>query len=510
VARRAGDDADVIVAGAGPAGAAFAARLARAGHDVLMVDRARFPRDKVCGDFVGPLALVELEAIGVDRAPGYARANAAREAALHIDGEHLITQVLPRAEGAPPDGRVIPRVVLDAWIVDAARRAGARLLEEHTVAGYDVVDDGVVVATRRRGGEPRDGDEREGGAGTERRLRARLVIGADGSASAVARALHGAAHPRRDMLVAVRAYYDRVAGPSNQCDLYFSSDSFPGYCWLFPTGNGSANVGVGMVAETVPPAAEHLRDLLQDLMRRDAALRARLRFARARGKIVGWPLATYNPKIPLTGDRVMLIGDAAGLINPINGEGIQYALCSARWAAETALAALREDDLSAARLRAYARRVVREAGVDMALSRLVVHAIANRTLNGTWLGVFRALIGRARRDRRYADVAGGILAGLAPSHAILTPRMLAASFHTTGSLAARHLMTAPVGTVRAVGGAARRATAAMLDNGPATLRWARLLTADGLELAEVAARASFFASQTSARPVSCEPVRDDG
>jgi menaquinone-9 beta-reductase len=481
MARRAGDDADVIVAGAGPAGAAFAARLARAGYDVLMVDRAQFPRDKVCGDFVGPLALVELEAIGVGRAPGYAHANAAREAALHIDGEHLITQALPRAEGAPPDGRVIPRAVLDAWIVDAARRAGARLLGEHTVSGYDVATDGVVVVTRR--------------GGAERRLRARLVIGADGSASAVARALHGAAHPRRDMLVAVRAYYDRVAGPSNQCDLYFGSDSFPGYCWLFPTGNGSANVGVGMVAETVPPASEHLRDLLQDLMRRDAALRARLRFARARGKIVGWPLATYNPRLALTGERVMLIGDAAGLINPINGEGIQYALCSARWAAETALAALREDDLSAARLRAYARRVVREAGCDMALSRLVVHAIANRTLNGTWLGVFRALIGRARRDSAYADVAGGILAGLAPSHAILTPRMLAASFQTTGSLAAQRLLTAPVATIRSVRDSARRATAAMLDDGPATLRWARLLAADGLELAQVAARANFFESQ---------------
>ena len=483
----------MIVAGAGPAGAAFAARLARAGYDVLMVDRARFPRDKVCGDFVGPLALVELEAIGVGAEPGYARANAAREAALYIDGEHLVTQALPRSDGAPPDGRVIPRAVLDAWIVAAARRAGARLLEEHTVAGYDVAADGVVVVTRPRGNAVLGSEPLRGGR--ERRLRARLLIGADGSASAVARMLNGAAHPRRDMLIAVRAYYDRVAGPSNRCDLYFSSDSFPGYCWLFPTGNGSANVGVGMVAETVPPASEHLRDLLEGLMRRDAALRARLRFARARGKIAGWPLATYSPKIPLTGERVMLIGDAAGLIDPINGEGIQYALCSARWAADTALAALREDDLSAPRLRAYARRVAREAGADMALSRLVVHAIANRTLNGTWLGVFRALIGRARGDRRYADVAGGILAGLVPSHAILTPRMLAASFHTTGSLAARHLVTAPLATVRTVGGAARRATAAMIANRPATLRWARLLAADTRDLAEAAARANLFAGR---------------
>ncbi len=122
--RRPGDDADVIVAGAGPAGAVFATRVAAAGYDVLLVDRARFPRDKVCGDFVGPVALVELSALGVADDPRFADTNATPAANVYIDGEHLITFAFPHVDGAPAGGRVIPRALLDAWLVNAATRTG--------------------------------------------------------------------------------------------------------------------------------------------------------------------------------------------------------------------------------------------------------------------------------------------------------------------------------------------------------------------------------------------------
>jgi menaquinone-9 beta-reductase len=101
-------DADVIIAGAGPAGAAAACRLARSGASVFLLDRVTFPRDKVCGDFVGPSALVELDSLGVARMDGYARTNIARRAALYIDGEELISRPFPEIEGMPSHGRVIP------------------------------------------------------------------------------------------------------------------------------------------------------------------------------------------------------------------------------------------------------------------------------------------------------------------------------------------------------------------------------------------------------------------
>lgn len=416
-------DADVVVAGAGPAGAAFATRVAAAGYDVLLVDRARFPRDKVCGDFVGPAALGELSALGITNDSRFAHTNATALAGVHIDGEHLMTFRLPHIDGEPAEGRVIPRMLLDAWLVDAATRAGARLLEEHTIAGYESTQAGAVVLARRNG--------------AQRRLRARLVVGADGSASAVARSLRGSSHPRTETIIAVRGYYENVGGDERRCDLHFGNESFPGYCWLFPTGGSTANLGIGMVAETLPPVSKHLREVLTDLVARNGALGSRLANARPRGKIVGWPLATYDPKLALSAERVLLIGDAAGLVNPMNGEGIQYALTSARWAAETAVPALRDDDLGALRLSAYAERVAAEVGIDMALSRTIAHVIANRALNGVWLGYLRQLVLRADRDRGYGEVTGGVMAGVAPARDLLAGSIVLGSLHALGAFVAQ-------------------------------------------------------------------------
>jgi flavin-dependent dehydrogenase len=199
-------------------------------------------------------------------------------------------------------------------------------------------------------------------------LRGASQIGADGSSSTVARLMRGSAPPRRDRFIASRAYFDNVEGPDDQLDLYFDRRCSPGFYWLFPTGNGEANVGLGMALETWPAHNRTPADMLRRLMHDDAALAARLRNASLRVKIVGWPLITYDHRLPSVSGRVMLIGDAAGLINPLNGEGIQYALLSARWAAETWHRS-HGDDFSRGRSRFTAR--VRRTARDMALARLI-------------------------------------------------------------------------------------------------------------------------------------------
>ena len=159
-------DADVIIAGAGPAGAAAACHLARSGTSVILLERMTFPRDKVCGDFVGPSALVELDSLGISQMHGYARTNIARRAALYIDGEELISRTFPEIEGMPSHGRVIPRLALDNFIVDAARRAGARVMEGYSLAGFKAGRDTVAVEVASSNGHAT--------------LRCRLLIGADG------------------------------------------------------------------------------------------------------------------------------------------------------------------------------------------------------------------------------------------------------------------------------------------------------------------------------------------
>lgn len=418
ISLRSNADHDVAVVGAGPAGAATAAYLARAGLDVVLIDQKRFPRDKVCGDFVGPVALRELRRLDVTARPDYGRSNKVREAALYLDGRQLIVRDIPHVTGLPPYGRVVPRVRLDAWILQAARDAGARVLEEHRLERIE--DEGSTMCLALRG----VGASASTAAGTWRILRARAVVGADGSNSQAARILRGANLDKHGRIIAVRAYYEDVGGPPERADLYFSGSSFPGYYWLFPTGRGRANVGVGMVLATVPPTREHLRTLLLRLVGRDVALRERLAQATPEDRVVGWPLTTFNHRLPIVADRMLLVGDAAGLINPLNGEGIQYALLSARWAADVLVAALGRDDISRRALEPYAREVNAQLRYDMALSQMIVGLIRNRTLNAVWLRMLRILVTRAKSDPEFAEIAGGILAGLLPASDAVSRRMV--------------------------------------------------------------------------------------
>jgi geranylgeranyl reductase family protein len=404
-------DADVVIAGGGPGGAAAACHLARAGFRVVLLDQRRFPRDKVCGDFVGPAAIAEIERLGLLSQPVFRDANPIRRAALYLDGARLIAQSVPQFPPLPDHGLCLPRVALDHVILSRAAASGARLLEDARVTRYRIESGSVAVTYQNRS--------------AEHQIKARLLIGADGSSSLISRLLRGGPPPRRDRIVAVRAYFEGVEGPQDQADLYFNASTFPGYCWVFPTGGTSANVGLGILLETWPPTKQlQMNQLLADTVAADRAIGFRLSNARLQGKIVGWPLTTFNPHLPIHGDRVVLIGDAAGLINPLNGEGIQYALQSARWVTETLAAPLQHDQLAAVDLAPYVARVRRELRYDMAVARLIIDLVSNRTLNPVWLQALRIITHRAAFDREYARLAGAILAGIAPTREALSYRIL--------------------------------------------------------------------------------------
>src|SRR5262249_39743833 len=171
-----------------------------------------------------------------------------------------------------------------------ARRVGAERREGCQARTYSLRRDHVEVITRS-----------SSGAGM---LRARVLIGADGSTSVIARQLLDGQTRDDDRVIAVRGYFSGVEGPSDRADLHFTSEGFRGYSWLFPIGRTRANVVLGMVRKTIPPAKEHLPKLLAQLISQDRALRDRLGSARLVGNIAGWPLTTYNGRIPIVADRV--------------------------------------------------------------------------------------------------------------------------------------------------------------------------------------------------------------
>ncbi len=468
-------DADVIIVGAGPAGASAAYHLGSLGHKVILLDKQKFPRDKVCGDFVGPTALLELRKLGITEWDEYKQSNIVQRASLYLDGKQLISELIPSIPGLPKFGRVIPRIQLDDWIMNAARKVGVKFLENHSVCAYKQLPDGICLEVKHQG--------------KTLQLNSKVLIAADGSNSTITRQLREHTTSNTDRIVAVRAYYENVTCYPDEAELYFNASSFPGYYWLFPTGGGNANVGVGMVLETLPKTNKGLKQLLNQLIENDPVLSSRLKNSRMVTKIAGWPLNTYNHKLPITDDRLVLIGDAAGLINPLNGEGIQYAMLSGRWAAETVNDALRKNSLQRNALYAYEKKVQKELRYDMALASMIVQLIRNRTLNPVWLTALQIIATRARTDPDYAAITGGVLAGLIPASSVISQKVIGGTLQqaaiSLGISTALKTMYSPRKTLKNGINTARASLDIAwytIQHAPSTLGWSLGVTAGATEL----------------------------
>ncbi len=293
---------DVVVVGAGPAGASAALGAIRAapGARVLLLDRAAFPRDKACGDGIAPHALAELALLGVrDAAAGY----------LAVERMRIRAPAGAEVVAAPAEEvHVIPRRVFDARLVEAAAAAGAEV-RRIRVRALEQAPDGV---------------ELNGGA-----LRARVVIAADGANSTIRRLLGMSANPPRALAIAVRGYAPAPPGPREQV-IAMVAEGWPAYAWSFAIGDGTANVGYGLLRAKLRGGRDGLYARLAALLPDQPADPATLRAHHL-------PLSSARPT-PGRG-RVLLAGDAASLINPLTGEGIFYAVASGRRAGESAMLA---------------------------------------------------------------------------------------------------------------------------------------------------------------------------
>jgi len=402
-------DCDVLIVGGGPAGSALAFYLAKQSIKVIVLEAEKFPRDKICGDAVSAVALAELHKMGVTNLDEFAKSNVINDVALFIEQEK-ITVDLARAEDLPFQGRVIPRLQLDNWIYEAAIKAGASFLEHTRLTNYSI-DNSCVLAQIKEGRQTKN-------------IKAKIIIGADGSNSTVARILNGNKPSEAYQLLGLRAYYEGVNGPSDRCDIFFTKDNFPGLFWFFPTGPNTANVGSAMIGSTLPQNQNHVKTLLNNQIKNNKNFAERIGDGKMNQKIYGWPLTFQDPKSKVFGTRVLLIGDAAGLINPLSGDGIQYALLSARWASECVIECVTKNDFSIDALNVYKKKLDKEMAYDMALSQLLIQVTRNRTFTPLWMEVLKILFERAKDDKEYAAVIGGIFDGTLPSYKALNPKFI--------------------------------------------------------------------------------------
>jgi len=380
--------ADVAVIGAGPAGSAAALVLARAGARVALVDKTAFPRDKACGDLVGPRGVQALEDLGVRLA------GAEPVGDMRVVGPTGRSVRLPCQPGRtyPGHGVALPRVVLDQALRDAALDAGSVAYTAR--AGTPLLDDDRLAGFELSGGT---------------RLKADFVIGADGAMSRVATAA-GLVDARQVLWgFALRCYLDAsVDLPTIVLWEETRWRGFPGYGWIFPGPGGRANLGVGVGVLGDRAAAGHAARSLGafvDVLHRFGLLDRAARLPADR--LGGWLKMGMVGTIPARG-RVLLVGDAAGLVNPLQGEGISEALASGRAAAEAVLArpAVPATHYRSFLSQRYARfhasnaaiqaALVRRATVVAGAGRLLTAPVVGRAVASGWAVYWNELLDGAR------------------------------------------------------------------------------------------------------------------
>ena len=354
---------DVAVVGAGPAGAAAAIVLARAGLDVVVVDKARFPRDKCCGDGLTTGALRRLDDLGL-RPADVASWQVVRHCVIRSPSGRTVRLGLEHGPGQW--AAVARRIDLDAALLDVARAAGAKVHDGHALTGAAIVPGGQCLRLEVAG----LGD-----------VVCRYAIGADGMWSPLRKAV-GADSDEVGYLGewhAFRQYFTDV-GPAAASEfwVWFDPDLLPGYAWSFPLPGGRANVGYGLQRSAGPALGRRMKQLWPELLARRHIAEVLGPNARPEAPHKAWPIPARVDRAVLAacGGRVLFVGDAARATDVLTGEGIGQALESAQLAAEAVVAAgaLRPWLAQAS----YEREVQRGLAADHRMSGFLSGIIAHR------------------------------------------------------------------------------------------------------------------------------------
>ena len=404
VAPESGGEVDVLIAGAGPAGSATAALLARDGFSVLVVDRAAFPRDKACSEYMSPEAVRILARLGVVET--LERAGAFPLEGMKVTGPRGATAhgkfALAGHHPFRPTGLSISRRILDHELLAAARRAGAAVWERTCVEELLYEAGGVAGAVVR--------DH----AGRRHSLRARLTVGADGLRSAVARRLGRREHgrPRRMAFVAHVAQVPDM-GPS--AELHFGDH---GYVGLNQIGHGQTNVALVVPSQRAARARGGVERFFTETLTEFPGVRERVEAGEVvRPILATGPFAAWSDRVIAPG--ALLVGDAADFFDPATGDGIYCALRGAELVAETALAALsRPGPITIDRLVGYRRMRRRVFSGKWIVERMIDYALRFPRL-------FDRGVSRLGRHEGMAHTVIGLAGGFVPPGEVLNPVFLA-------------------------------------------------------------------------------------
>ncbi len=377
-----------LIIGAGPAGATTSLFLTKAGIDHLVIDKAAFPRDKICGDALSGKVVSLFADLGLNYLD---EVESLEDEFLPCMGISFVapngkclsvpfrTKVAGRETAA---GFISKRIHFDQFLVNHLEPG--RLLQQCELVSFERKPTGIHAILKYEG--------------QEHAIRTDIIVGAEGDRSLVAKQLAGFVKSKDHYCAAVRAYYSGVTpGPDDRhIELLFVNEALPGYLWIFPLPNGQWNVGVGMLSRKVSDRKVNLKKLMEDLIATHPLLKDRFVNAKLESPVQGWGLPLGSKRWPLAGERFLLTGDAGSLIDPFTGEGIGNAMYSGKLAAETIRKALEQKDFSAKQLSVYEANVYAALGQELKIGNTL-----QKLTNYPWM--FNFVVGKALKNSTLRD-----------------------------------------------------------------------------------------------------------
>ncbi len=349
----------VCIIGTGPAGAMAALRLAKDNIPFLIVDKDEFPREKICGDALSgkvPHIIRRLSPELLERFEEKCNPMHSFGIRFIAPGDHVFdVPFIENYDAAihPLPGYTVRRELLDAFMVEEIKNlAGDHLLTSCAVNTVERVDDGFMLDT------------------TAGKIRTKLLIDASGTTASFPVPYDKPGPSAKKTALAVRAYYKGVTDMHDQnfIELYFLEDLLPGYFWIFPLPGGLVNVGIGIRKDIVLKKKINLSAVMDEIIRSHPHVSPRFRDAELMGKPAAGKLPLGNPKFRISGDRYMLAGDTAHLVDPLTGEGVGNALYSGFIAAEQAIECFDSQLFGDKFMNAYDKRIKRVLGKEMSIS----------------------------------------------------------------------------------------------------------------------------------------------
>ncbi len=378
---------DIVIIGAGPAGATLALSLAHTGLRIAVFDKARFPRDVICGDALSGQVLNVLRRMpdniyhdflrDVPKTPSWG-------IRFHSPGNHPLELPYLTAQTGDedPPGYISPRLAFDHFLQERiSRYPSINMFEGEAATAVNRLSDAVEIRT------------------TNRIVRAQLVAGADGIRSLVRKSLSIRTLDKSYYCLAVRAYFEGVTGfhPQNFIDLYYLKDLLPAYLWIFPEVEGRANVGLGLPYPMVIRDRLSLKQVLEDLITNDPVISKRFTNANQVTPFQARGLAVHRNLKDLSGDRYLLLGDAALGVDPFSGEGIGFAMASAESAGAVILECAKTGNYNSVMLSDYDHRIDRRTRVEHSTS-----AAMQRYARYPWM--FNLVVRRANKSREFQKI----------------------------------------------------------------------------------------------------------